>query len=113
PTMVFNEGGDPPTAETRDAAITQFGEAGLVRYLAARDAIPVRSLEPTRESEVELLLRSWEPEQIKLFYALRELPQIRGTAGARSPEAHVDMALGALGQFSSLEGPPHDADELT
>lgn len=113
PSVAFNEGGDPPTANSRDVALTRFGEAGLIRYLAARDDIPVLSLDPARESEVELLLRSWGPEQIKLFYVLREIPQIRGTAEARSPEAHADMALEWLGQLPGLAGPPTNADELT
>ena len=51
PDTAFNEGGDPPTGNDRAAAIRRYGEPGMVRYLAARDHVPVRSLEPRREAE--------------------------------------------------------------
>jgi hypothetical protein len=48
PDIAFNEGGNPPVESTRDLAINMNGGPGLVRFLAARDNIPVRSLDPTR-----------------------------------------------------------------
>src|SRR3954463_3427535 len=41
PTSAFNEGGDPPVGGTRQDAVGQYGEAGFVRWLAARDGVQV------------------------------------------------------------------------
>ena len=63
PTVALNEGGDPPVAGTIEDAVRQFGEPGLVRYLAARDNTPVMSLEPS--SRGRQLLPHYSREQIK------------------------------------------------
>jgi hypothetical protein len=38
PTLALNEGGDPPVLKTAQEAVSRIGEAGLVRYLAARQS---------------------------------------------------------------------------
>jgi hypothetical protein len=57
PDIAFSEGAVRPAASTRDEAILRYGEAGLLRFLAERDHVPIRSLEPDRR-EVESKLAS-------------------------------------------------------
>jgi hypothetical protein len=54
PDIAFSEGGQPPIASSRDEAVKTAGEAGLVRFLAARDNVPTTTLD--RRS-----LSKWRP----------------------------------------------------
>src|SRR5262245_16834836 len=62
PTIAFNEGGAPPVVKSVDEAVSRYGEPGLARFLAARDNVPVHSLEPDRADEVAFLLKSLTAE---------------------------------------------------
>ena len=55
PTIAFNEGGDPPVFQSREEAVRNAGEPGWLRFLAARDKIPIFSLEPEHSEEVNFL----------------------------------------------------------
>lgn len=76
PDVAFNEGGNPPVEESMDDAVSKHGEAGLVRYLAARDDVPVASLDPTRAQEVAWLRKFFPADRVKLFFLLRAAAQI-------------------------------------
>src|SRR5574341_34904 len=52
-------------------AAAKAGEGGVLRFLAARHAVPSRSLEPTREEEVQGLRSSFSIEQVRVYYVLR------------------------------------------
>ena len=112
PTLALNEGGDPPVASTIENAVGQFGEAGLVRYLAARDDVPVRSLEPDRMQESSHLAPDYSPEQIKLFYVLRQVPHYRRAALPISMEKKVEEDLGIIARQYGLEGKPRTLAEI-
>jgi hypothetical protein len=112
PTMALNEGGDPPVAETIEEAVGQFGEAGLVRYLAARDKVPVMSLEPARLEEVATLLPHYPREQIKLFYVLRQVPQYRQATLPVPLEEKIQHDLGGIAALYDLPGAPRTLAEL-
>jgi len=66
PTVAYNEGGNPPAYEDSRQAVQAYGEAGLVRFLAARDEVPVATFEPPFGEEVAYLLRSYTPQQLKV-----------------------------------------------
>src|SRR5204863_10187995 len=80
PTLALKEGGDPPVERTREEAIGKHSEAGLVRWLAARDGVPVQSLDPTRQQEATHLLKTYTREELKVFFVLRQVMQDRGRA---------------------------------
>ena len=63
PDIAFNEGGDPPAEKSLVEAVTKYGEPGLVRFLAARDRVPVQSIDPTRAEEVAALVKRFAPEK--------------------------------------------------
>lgn len=93
PTMAFNEGGNPPVETSRDAAVEKYGEAGLVRFLAARDDVPVASLDPDRAEEVAHLRKRFTPEQVKLFFLLRNAAQFADRRGAEGVDAELQRVL--------------------
>ena len=112
PTMALNEGGAPPVAETIQDAVRQFGEAGLVRYLAARDKVPVMSLEPTPVEEVATLLPYYSREQIKLFYVLRQIPHYRQATLSIPLKERVEEDLGVMAALYDLPGAPRTLGEI-
>jgi hypothetical protein len=71
PDVAFYEGPELTVAEkTRNEAIHNAGERGLVRYLAGSQ-VAVSSMEPKLAEEVAELLKKYRPEQIKTFYVIR------------------------------------------
>jgi hypothetical protein len=77
PTIAFYEGTGTGVGDSAAAAIQRSGEPGLLRFLASRSGVLARSLEPSRESEVESLLRQFSGEQLMMFYALRIVNELR------------------------------------
>jgi hypothetical protein len=112
PTIAFNEGGDPPTLKAAEEAISKFGETGLVRFLAARDNVPVRSLEPSRGEEVATLLKSYTPEQLKVFYALRQILGYRRGKNNETLDERIEFTLKWLSSVPGLERAPRTVAEL-
>src|SRR5690349_5775699 len=51
PTLLLNESGTPPVAETAEQAIEKYGEPGLMSFLAKKHNIPIKSLDPSRMDE--------------------------------------------------------------
>jgi hypothetical protein len=80
PTVAFFEGTGTFIGATPGTSIARSTEAGLIRFLAARDSIPARSLEPPLGDEVRELLSSFSAEQIALFYVTRPITQYRDAA---------------------------------
>lgn len=112
PTEALNEGGDPPVAGTIEDAVRQFGEPGLVRYLAARDDTPVMSLEPSRATEVPMLLPHYSREQIKLFYILRQVPHYRQATLSVPMEKKIEEDLRWFAAQYDLPGAPRTLAEV-
>ena len=108
PTLAFNEGGDPPVAKSIADAVSRFGEPGLVRFLAARDHVPVRSLEPDRADEVAFLLANHGPDSVALHYALRCVLQYRRGRHDEGIEGYMEFALRQLAETPGLEAAPRD-----
>lgn len=77
PQVAFYEGPNRPVPKDRDDAIRQTGESGFVRWLAARDGVQLGRLEPDPKDETTDLLRQFSPEQVGLFYILREAARLR------------------------------------
>jgi hypothetical protein len=107
PTAAFYEGRTTTVESSRRAAISAWGEPGFVRYLASAAKVPAYSLEPTRETEAQALLRTFTAEQLVLFFVTRAVVADRDRrnlpAGALS--ALVDRYLareGALPQFLDI-----------
>lgn len=112
PTLAFNEGGEPPALPSRDETVSRFGEPGLVRFLAKRDGVAVRSLEPPRGEEYARLLKEFSVEQIKVFYVLRGVAQFRKSRNDEQVEDFVERVLAGLSKEPGLEGAPRSLAEI-
>jgi len=77
PDIAFYEGPNRPVPKDRIEAILQTGESGFVRWLAARDGVPLGRLEPEPKDETSYLLQEFTPEQVGLFFTLREAARLR------------------------------------
>ena len=112
PDIAFNEGGNPPIESSREEAVRKGGEGAFVRFLAARDNVPVASLDPSRAEEVAYLKRSFPAEEIKLIFVLRSVAQ-HVNRGAEAPvEKEVERVLGIHNATPGLMGPPRTLDEV-
>lgn len=112
PDIAFTEGGSPPIATSRDAAVRSAGEPGLVRFLAARDNVPTTTLDPSRAQEVAVLSRTFTREQVKLFFVLRGVSQYRERAGLDGLESETDRILRLFENTPGLSGGPRTIEEL-
>lgn len=112
PNLALNEGGEPPVLPSLDETVSRFGEAGLVRHLAKRDNVAVRSLEPSRQDEHALLLEEFSVEQIKVFYVLRAVVQFRKSRNDETVGTFVSRVLAGFSNEPGLEGSPRSFTEF-
>lgn len=96
PTLAFFEGPDRGTADSGTETIKRLGESGFVRYMAGLAGVPTQTLEPRPQEEVNYLLslKEFTPEQIKLFYILREANRLR-----ERKNMSVEQTKEAIGQL--------------
>lgn len=115
PDVAFFEGGDPQNipavVKTRDE-IARGGEPSFVLFLAARDGVPVKTLEPSMSDEVALLLEKYPPEEVKAFYALRLIPQFKSGKHDETIEVYTKNVLAWLSSKSELTGSPRTVAQL-
>lgn len=112
PDIAFNEGGNPPVEDTRTAAVERYGEPGLVRFLAARDNVPVASLDPSLTEQVAYLGKSHPTERLKLFYLLRTAAQTRDRDGVEAVDGEIERVLEIYNRQPGLMGPPRTPGEV-
>jgi hypothetical protein len=102
PTLAFYEGPNRPIAASAEETIKQAGESGFVRFLATRDRIPFLSLEPSPQEEAAYILKKYSPEQVMLFYVLRETARLRERRKLSEEELKTAIAK-LLGQASKMK----------
>ena len=112
PTIAFNEGGNPPIEASRDVAVEKYGEAGLVRFLAARDDVPVASLDPPRAEEVAHLRRAFSATDVKLYFVLRAAAQWADRHGPEAVDAELERVLSIFNSSPGLGAPPRTVAEV-
>ena len=114
PDVAFYEGPNRPIAATRDETIKQAGESGFLRFLAARDGVPAVSLEPSPHDEVKFVSTKFSPEQVALFFLLREASRLRERRKMSGPEVRdaITQLLARVAQANLFENPITNLDEL-
>ena len=112
PTVAYHESSGTSLSKTIEEAVSKSGESGLARFLAARDKIPAFSLEPSRNEEVAMFLKTYTPEQIKVFFVLRQVPQFRERKTDETIEAFMTTFLGNVSRIPGLESAPNSIAEL-
>jgi hypothetical protein len=113
PTFAYNEGGDPPTLDDAASAVKRYAEPGFLRYLAGRDHVPVATFEPSFDDEVSYALKRYSPQQVKMFYALRQVTEARVAAGSTSLDDRIKDWLTGYLPDHGLKNPPNNLEEFT
>jgi hypothetical protein len=113
PTVAYNEGGDPPTVDDPEAAVKQYAEPGFLRFLAGRDHVPVATFEPSFNEEVAYALKTYSPQQVKVFYALRQVTEARVAAGTTPLDERIRDWLADYLPDHGLKNSPNTLDEFT
>ena len=72
PTCAFCEGRIWPLKESRAQAIRSYAEQGLITFLAARDGIPVKCIDPSTSEQIRYLRNQYPPHQVKIYFILRQ-----------------------------------------
>jgi len=72
PTCAFCEGRIWPLEESRTQAIRMYGEQGLITFLAARDGIPIKCIDPSRGEQIYYLRNFFRPSYIKIYFILKQ-----------------------------------------
>lgn len=114
PTVAYFEGPKRPLPATRDEVVRLTGESGFVRYLAARDNVPVVSLEPSPADELAYVSQRFSAEQVALFYTLREAARLRERQ-KQSPEqiaAKIDEMLAKIAAMPGFTSPFHASADV-
>jgi len=112
PTVAYYESSGTSLSKTVEEAVSKSGEPGLVRFLAARDKISAFSLEPSKTDEVAMMLKTYTPEQIKVFFVLRQVPQFRERKTDETIESFMTTFLGNVARIPGLESAPNTVAEL-
>lgn len=115
PDVAFFEGADPentPAKVTTPQEVIRGGEPSFVLFLASRDRVPVKTLEPSRSDEIALILKKYSAEQVKVFYVLRQLPEFKSGQHNETIEAYTRNVLGWLSLRPELRGSPRTIEEL-
>ena len=94
-------------------AVRAYGEAGLVRFLAGRDQVPVATFEPPFGEEVAYLLKTYTPQQLKVFYALRQVTEERSREAPSSVDDRINSWLSRYLPAHGLKERPNNVAELT
>ena len=112
PTVAYCEGGIWPLGVDRDDAIRRFGEQGLVRFLAERDHVPVRTFDPSLRHQAVYLTGKFTPEKVKIYYMLLHVMITRRHRDLFDADFCIDAALDFASEipFSGCE--PSDRDDF-
>jgi hypothetical protein len=92
--VAFFEGPDRGVGADLGDTVRRFGESGAVRFLARAQGLETRSLEPDPAAQVRALLADYPPDQVMLFFVLRQAAQLRDRDGVR--DAALDRTMAAL-----------------
>lgn len=114
PTLVLTEGGVWPVKDNKYAAVNCCGEMGFITYLASLDGVKVDTWEGCPEHEAAYLLSQFTMEELKVFYALRYVPQLM-THSEQFAEDQLNAILRQKGGIEAefkLSSPPYSTHEL-
>jgi hypothetical protein len=114
PTRVLLEGGNWPVAASKELAIRQYGEMGLTRLLAHEAGVKASSADAPGQLEVRHALKKHSPEEVKLYYALRMVPQWRNQQTGRTMIENMNSFLASASLWQNLPSStaPNDVPQL-
>lgn len=106
PTYVYCEGLIWPVEKSRTEAILRYGEQGLITYLAARDGIPIRCIDPSLSDQILYLKNFFRPHYIKIYFILRQATINRFLKRDTNDLDYVNKFLSVIGSINGFESSP-------
>jgi hypothetical protein len=113
PTVAYCEGSIWPLEKSKTEAIRKHGEQGLLRFLAARDKVSIRCIEPSREKEAMYLFKYFPPEQVKVYYVLRQAVVNRMLQKDSRDLSYVNHILQSFSKLEYYRCYPSNLEEFT
>lgn len=107
PTLALSEGNIWPLESTRDEAIRKHGEQGLLRFLAARDSVPIICIDPPRLLQAKYLRNYFSAEQVKVYIILRQAKINQMLERDPNDLSDTRRFLVIMEEFKSFRFPPH------
>jgi hypothetical protein len=93
PTLLIVEGGNWPVAQSGEDAVRRYSELGFARYIAAKNQIRAQTFEPSTAEQVAVALKNHSARNVKLYWALRLVPQWRATSTPETLQAKMNTFL--------------------
>lgn len=114
PTLVLTEGGVWPVKDNKLDAVNCCGEMGFITYLASLDGVKVDTWEGSSEREAAVLQDRFTKEELKVFYALRYVPQLMVNAEQYAEDKLNDILRkeGSIEVEFKINTPPYTVNEL-
>jgi hypothetical protein len=109
PTLAYCEGSLWPLEESRIKAIENYGEQGLVTFLAARDGIDIECIDPSLTEQAAHLRQLFPANIITIYYVMRQAAINRMLKKDIPPSKY---AVRYFKKFRRLEGFHHSPSNL-
>lgn len=92
--------------------IEKYGEGGLVSELAKKDGINLYTWEPTRNDEIEILLKQFSVEKIAMFYSFRPYFSNMRHGKPKNPEKKLEEYLKSRTDYDHIRDVFQSWEEL-
>ena len=112
PTVAYCEGNIWPLMESREEAIRNYGEQGLLRYLAGRDGVPIRCLDRSILQQAQYLRNYFMAEEVCLYFVLRQSSIHQMMKKDSSDLSYVDNFLSGFAVQYYMRGTPRNLHEF-
>lgn len=84
--------------------IESYGESGLVKHLANKDDTELYTWEPSREDEINLLIKRYSGKKLAMFYSLRPFFGIPIEKRKENPEEILQGFIDERTDYNHLKG---------
>lgn len=101
--IVLVEGGKRPVMQSEKEAVENYGEAGFITYLAAKEGIERYSPEPSMKFEVLEILQSFPRERVIYYYFARTVSQWHRLVKKEEPEEYIKPFIDRYKKIKGLE----------
>lgn len=112
PTVAFVEGRLGFLFTWFQDPIEKYGEGGLVSKLAKTNGIKLYTWEPTRDDEIEILMKEFSVEQIAMFYSFRPYFSNMRHGKPKNPERKLQEYLKSRTDYDKIRDVFQSWEEL-
>lgn len=112
PDLAFSEGCIWPLEADREPAVRRYGEQGLLRWLAARDQVSIRCLDPSLVQQARFLKRRFPSGVVMLYFVVREAAVRRRLGLDFRLDAEARYLQSRLGRIPGFGAAPRDPEGL-